>query len=339
MSYRRAMAIGERVRWGICGTGRIAADFVRGLQLVDDADVVAVASRTAERAGEFASEFGIERRHTGTESLAEDEEVDVVYVASTQDRHVADTVTLLEGGRPVLCEKPFALSLADAERMIDTARRHELFLMEALWSRFLPSYVRLRELLDEGAIGEPLLVEANFSFRVPDDNVAGHRLFDPHRGGGSLLDLGVYPVQLAHFVLGPPDTISSSASVNADGIDEQTAMLLGYDTGAAALLHTAIRTHGTNAARIAGTDGVIEIAPFMHAANAMTLRRGDSEELLEFPRASLHFQVPEVHRCLRDGLTESSVMPHRETLAIMTTLDTVLRQIGVSYPSTSGEVS
>ncbi len=326
------MSEARRIRWGICGTGRIADEFATALRLVPDAELVAVASHGEARASEFGDRHGVERRHVGYDALAADDGVDVVYVATTQDRHVDDTVMFLTAGRHVLCEKPFALTLADAEAMIEAAGAADRFLMEALWSRFLPSYARLRQLLDDGAIGEPLLLEANFSFRLPDAQLAGHRLLDPARGGGALFDLGVYPVQLAHFVFGEPDTLHATARINADGIDEQTALLLGYDSGAAALLHTAIRTPGSNGARIAGTQGVIEIAPFMHAANQLTITRGGDAETIDFPKASLHFQVPEVHRCIRDGRLESATMPHAETLAIMATLDAARRQIGLEFP-------
>jgi predicted dehydrogenase len=326
------MSTGDTIRWGICGTGRIANEFAECLQRVDDASLVAVASHDAARSREFADRHEVSVAHVGTAHLAGDENVDVVYVASTQDRHMRDTVEMLSGGRHVLCEKPFALSLDDAKTMIGAAAENERFLMEALWSRFLPSYVGLGEHLRSGSIGEPLLVEANFSFRVAEDAIAGHRLFDAARGGGALFDLGVYPVQLAHFVLGAPTSIDASSHIGESGVDEQTAMLLGYDSGASALLHTAIRTPGSNSARIAGSEGVIEVAPFMHAPNQFTITRDGGSEVFDFPRASLHFQVPEVQECIRAGRLESSTMPHAETLAIMNTLDAVRRRVGLEFP-------
>ncbi len=313
----------DPVRWGICGTGAIARAFVEGLTHVPDAEVAAVASRDGARGAAFADASGA-RVHVGTEALAADDDVDVVYVASTQDRHVDDVVTLVRAGRNVLCEKPFALSLADAEQMCAAAGDAHVFLMEALWSRFLPSYVRLAELLDDEVIGRPQLVEANFSISVPVAARADHRLYDPHRGGGALLDLGVYPVQLAHLVFGAPTTVSATADLTDRGVDAQTALVLGWADGGAALLHTAIGTNGTCGARITGTAGTIELAPFMHCTTELTITTDDGVEVETFADPSLHFQVPEVHRCLRGGLFESSVMPHAETLAIMATLDTAL---------------
>ncbi len=222
----------DPIRWGICGAGSIAGQFATALAEIDDAELVAVASTDAQRAAEFAERHGGARAHLGYEAMAADGDVDVVYVASTQDRHHDDVITLLQGGRNVLCEKPFALNGMQAQAMIEQAQGSGLFLMEAMWSRFLPSYERLVELIDGGAIGEPRRVESDFSFRVPDDETEGHRLFDPARGGGALLDLGVYPVQLAHLILGPPETVAATAHLNADGIDEATAMVLGHAGGA-----------------------------------------------------------------------------------------------------------
>lgn len=324
----------EPIRWGICGAGSIAGQFAASLVNVPDAEIVAVASTDAGRGAEFADSHGIPTVHRGYERLAEDADVDVVYVASTQQRHVDDVLLMLDGGRNVLCEKPFALNGAQARTMIERAASSGLFLMEALWSRFLPSYVRLRELLDEGVIGEPQVVEANFSFRISDEKRAGHRLFDPHRGGGALLDLGIYPVHLAHFVFGPPRTVHAAAVMAPEGVDERTTLMLDHPGGGASLLHTGIRVEDSCAARIVGTEGTIGLDPFMHCTTRLRVDRGGSEEseVLDFPPPSLHYQVPEVHRCLREGRLESDVMPHDDTLAMMATLDEARRQIGLEFP-------
>ena len=325
------MGDSRMIRWGICGTGRIANEFAKALVLVDDAQLVAVASHDSDRCEAFGIEHGVERRHVGYEVLAADGDVDVVYVASTQNRHVDDALLFLLAGKHVLCEKPFALNLGDAQRMVSASADANRFLMEALWSRFLPSYVKLNELLCDGAIGEVLHIEANFGFRVPDESIDGHRLFDPAKGGGALFDLGIYPVNLAHFVLGSPSSVVANGRLMANGLDEHSNLQLAFEGGATAQLHAAVRTPCTNRARIAGTEGAIDVAPFMHAANQFTLRQGDENEVFDFPRASLHFQVPEVHRCIRSGLLESPMMSHEDTLAMMTTLDLAATQIGIRF--------
>lgn len=322
---------GRPIRWGICGTGVIARRFVTEIAEVASAVVVAVGSDDAARAAAFAGSFGIARSYGSHDELAADPEVDVVYVASTQDRHLRDVLLFVGSGRHVLCEKPFALSIDDARTMCDAATAADVLLMEALWSRFLPSYVDLAQLVADGAIGVPQLVEANFAFSVPTDLRATHRLFDPARGGGALFDLGVYPVQLAHLVFGAPDTVAATARFGDRGIDEQTAVLLGWTSGGAALLHAAIATTGNCAARIVGTDGTIELRPPMHCPTELVLERGGEREVRTYDAPSLHHQVVEVHRCLRAGERQSPLMPHAETLAIMSTLDTVRRHIGLTF--------
>jgi predicted dehydrogenase len=323
----------EPIRWGIAGTGSIATQFATALANVDDAVIGAVASESAERGAAFAQRFDIETTHVGYDALAADTDIDVVYLASTQDRHLRDLLTFVVGGRNVLCEKPFALNVSQAEQMFAAAAAADVFVMEALWSRFLPSYVKMAELLADGAIGTPRIVEANFSIAVPEPERPTHRLWDPAKGGGAILDLGIYPVQLAHLALGTPEVVHAEAVVNADGIDEQTAIMLRHSGGAMSLLHTAVATRGSCSAKILGTEGTITLAPFFHATNSVRLQRSSGTEELRFPDASLHFQVPEVHRCLREGLNESPAMPHAETLSLLTTLDEVRRQIGVRYPA------
>ncbi len=316
------------MRWGIAATGAIAGSFATGLAETEDAELAAVASRTTERAQAFADEHGFARAHGSYEALAEDPEVDVVYVASPQNRHCDDTLLFLEGGKHVLCEKPFAMTPAEGERMVAAAQDRGLFLMEAMWTRFLPAYVTLRELLDEGRIGEVQLVEADFGFSLPFD--PDHRLFDPERGGGALLDLGVYPVQLARFVLGPPDRVAAAGHIGATGVDEAVGAVLHHPGGHLAVVKTAITMQMTCTARIAGTAGSIELPAFMHCPGALTVVSpvGEREELVRpIEGQGLRYQVPEVHRCVAEGRLESDVMPHAETLGILETLDEIRAQL------------
>jgi predicted dehydrogenase len=324
--------VGERIRWGIAATGHIAEQFATGLAQLDDADIVAVASRTAERADEFGARHDIAHRHGSYQALAADRDVDVVYVATPHARHEADTLLFLEAGKPVLCEKPFALSRAQAERMVDVARSRGLFLMEAMWSRFLPAYRRLAALLGDERIGEPLVVEADFGFRVLVD--PAHRLFDRSLGGGALLDLGVYPVQLASLVLGTPDRVSALGHLGETGVDEQVAAVLGHPGGALAVIKAAIRVGLSCTARISGTQGWIELPAFMHCPDHLVVggREGPHRLDCAFDGEGLRYQAVEVHDCLRGGRTESAVMPLDETCAIAGTLDAVRVQIGLAYP-------
>jgi predicted dehydrogenase len=322
----------DRIRWGIAATGGIARRFAAGLGETADAETVAVASRTAERAEEFGAAFDIPHRHASYEALAADPDVDVVYVASPHSRHEADTLLFLEAGKHVLCEKPFALDEMQARRMIDVARERGLFVMEAIWSRFLPAYQVLGELLADGVIGEVRSVDADFAIRFPYD--PGHRLFDLALGGGALLDLGIYPLQLASLVLGPPDEVQAVGQLGDTGADEHVAAVLSHPSGALATIRTATRVTLACAARITGTDGWIDLPAFMHCPDRLTVTAMGKVEIRDTPIVGegLRYQVAEVHRRLRTGELESPAIPHAETLQLAATMDRIRAQIGVRYP-------
>jgi predicted dehydrogenase len=322
----------DQLRWGIAATGGIAQRFAEGLAQTDDAVTVAVASRTAERAEEFGAQFDIPRRHGSYESLAADPDVDIVYVASPHSRHESDTLLFLEAGKHVLCEKPFALNEAQARRMIDTARERDLFVMEAIWSRFLPAYTLLGELLAEGVIGDLVSIDADFGIRFPHDPL--HRLFDLALGGGALLDLGIYPLQLAALVLGPPRDVHAVAQLGESGADEHVAAVIEHEQGALSTIRAATQVTLACTARISGTHGAIDLPAFMHCPDSLTVTTIRGVEVRETPiiGEGLRYQVAEVHRCVADGAVESPVIPHAETLRLAQTMDRIRAQIGVRYP-------
>jgi predicted dehydrogenase len=324
----------QPIRWGIAATGHIAQRFVAGLRQLPDADVAAVASRTAERAEAFGAAYDIPRRHGSYQALADDPDVDAVYVASPHARHEPDTLTFLSAGKPVLCEKPFALDDVQARRMVEAARSRGLFLMEAMWSRFLPAYGALRDLLAAGRIGEPQFVEADFGFRRPYD--PRHRLFDRALGGGALLDLGIYPAQLAAMVFGNPDGIAAQAHLGESGVDEAVAAVLHHPGGGLAVLKAAIRVEMTCTARISGAHGWIELPAFMHCPDHLLVSTapGVPPERIDcsWEGEGLRFQAVAVHDCLRAGRTESPIMPLDETVALAATLTAIRAEIGLTYP-------
>ena len=319
-------------RWGIAGPGAIATGFANGLAELDDARLVGVGSRSIDRASEFAGRYGAPNAHGSYEELAADPDVDIVYVATVQSRHMDDTLMFIEAGKHVLCEKPFALNEAQSRRVFEAAQAKGVFVMEALWSRFLPAYVKLRELLDAGEIGEPNFVEADFGFRREFDPT--HRLFDLAQGGGCVLDLGIYPINLAHMVFGAPDTVKAVGHIGQSGVDECVAGVLGYANGAVAVVKAAINTSMSITARIAGTEGVIEVPILMHCPNSLTLQKGRerTEIIAPIEGQGLKYQAVEVQRCIAAGLTESPVMPHSETLALAHTMDAIRAEIGMRYP-------
>jgi predicted dehydrogenase len=324
--------MGDLVRWGVAGPGGIATSFAEGMRMVAGGTIVAVASRATERARAFADRFDVARAYGNYEDLAADDDVDAVYIATPHSRHAADSLLYLSAGKHILCEKPFTINAAQAREVVATARDRNRFAMEAMWTRFLPSYRALSNVLDAGRIGEPLLVEGDFGFRAPVDPT--HRHFDLAQGGGALLDLGIYPVQLCFLVLGPPDAVVAQGHVGETGVDEQVAAVLHHPGDRLGVVKTALRVPLACTARIAGTDGTIDLPAFMHCPDHIIVRDASGEERIDAPweGQGLRFQVDEVHRCLEAGLLESDRMPLDESVAIAETLDAIRAQIGVRYP-------
>ncbi|MER5181394.1 Gfo/Idh/MocA family oxidoreductase [Streptomyces sp. NPDC002896] len=326
----------QPVRWGILATGGIAAAFTADLLDLPDAEVVAVASRTDASAKAFAERFGIPRAYGSWGALAEDTEVDVVYVATPHSAHREAAGLCLEAGRPVLCEKAFTLNVREAEELVGLARERGLFLMEAMWMYCNPLIRRLKALVDDGAIGEVRTVQADFGLSGPFP--ASHRLRDPAQGGGALLDLGVYPVSFAQLLLGEPSDITARAVISDEGVDLQTGMLLSWESGAHALVHCSIIGGTPIMASVTGSKGRIDIPyGFFHPDRFVLHRDGrDPEEFAADPAAgtvaSLKHEAVEVMRCLRAGETESPLVPLDGSLAVMRTLDAVRDRIGVRYP-------
>jgi predicted dehydrogenase len=323
----------EPIRWGILGTGNIAHQFARGLADTPDATLVAVGSRSIDTANTFADEFDVERRHPTYEELADDDGVDAVYVSTPHPFHRDNSILLLEHGKAVICEKPFTNNAGDAKAVIDVARQRDVFLMEAMWTRYLPAVVRARELIAEGAIGDVRLVQADFGFRA-GINPEG-RLFNLALGGGALLDVGIYVISMASMILGPrPSRVASTTQIGETGVDEQSAFLLQYPGGELAVLSCAVRTGTAVEARVFGTEGSILLHGPFFKCGALTVKRGGEEEHIDLPLEGngYNYEAAEVGRCLRVGLKESDVMPLDETLVLMELMDSIRAQWGLSYP-------
>jgi predicted dehydrogenase len=320
------------IAWGILGPGNISKKFATGLDSVPDAKIMAVGSRNLKRANEFADAFNIPTAYDSYEALVADPNVDVIYIGTPHSFHKEHTLLCLNAGKHVLCEKPFAINTAEASEMIAAARENGLFLMEAMWSRFLPTLVKTRTLIADGAIGEVRMVQADFGFRA-GVNPEG-RLFNPALGGGALLDVGIYPLSLAHMVLGTPDRLTSLAHLGETGVDEGTAFILGYDQGQMAVLSTAIRTNTPHEAFIIGTSGWIKIHGPWWASDNLTLQINGQEDIISCPIVGngYNYEAEEVGSCIRSGRLESEIMPLDETLAIMRLMDEIRAQIGLRYP-------
>lgn len=324
----------QKIRWGILSTGKIARSFAEGLGFVPDAELVAVGSRTAETAQAFAREFKVPRAHANYEALANDPEVDVVYIATPHSLHHDNCILCLKAGKHVLCEKPFTINAAEAERVIATARRNNRFLMEAMWTRYIPLVVHLRQLLAEGVTGDLELFTSALGF-LPHGLPPTHYILKPELGGGILLDAGIYPVSLASMVFGrQPANITGFAAFSG-GVDMQDAIVFSYPGGAQASIVASLKTVIPPEFAIYGSAGRIHVHPPLFRPTRMTLSRlGQADQTIEMP---LHgngwnYQAVEVGNCIRAGKPESAIMPLDETFAIMQTMDRIRAQWNFKYP-------
>jgi predicted dehydrogenase len=333
-SNRRNNIVAKKIRWGIIGTGNIARSFATDLALLDDTELVAIGSRSQKSADEFGKLFSIPNRHGSYAALARDAKIDAVYIATPHPLHCENTLLCLNAGKHVLCEKPFAMHAHEAQLMINTAREKNLFLMEAMWTRFIPLVVKLRSMLAQNIIGEVRMLQADFSFRAPFNPT--NRLFNPELGGGALLDIGVYPINFASMIFGPPERVTGMAHMGKSGVDEQNAILMGYSDGRLATLYSSNRIDSPIEALIMGSKGSIRLHRFMHHPERMTLSAsGSPDKTIHMPidGYGYGYEAEEVMNCIRSGKIESSIMPLKETLTIVKTMDALREQWGLRYPA------
>ncbi len=320
--------VSEPLRWGILGTGRIAQTFASDLKLIEEGVVAAVGSRSKRGADLFGDTFDVARRHGSYEELVADPEVEVVYVATPHPMHAQDARLALDHGKHVLVEKAFTMNAAEARSVVTLARANRLFAMEAMWTRFLPHVAAIRGLLADDALGEIVAVHADHGKWFERD--PSFRLFAPELGGGALLDLGVYPVSFASMVLGRPSTVRALVTPTFTGVDGQSSMLLGYDSGAHAVLTCTSLARSATRASIVGTEARVDIDGDFYAPTSFTLttRRGDATRFdFPSPGRGLHYQAVDVASRIRAGELESPLMPLDETVSIMETMDEVLAQL------------
>ena len=323
----------KSIRWGILSTGRIAHKFATGLNDLPDTELVAVGSRSIGTANTFANQFNIPRRHGSYDSLAQDPDVDVIYIATPHSSHQENALMCLEMGKAVLCEKPFTINVQQAEMVIQVAREKGLFLMEAMWTRFLPHILKVQQIINDGLIGQPQILQASVGDQKELD--PSNRFFNPKLGGGSLIDVGIYAVTLAYLVFGPPAEIQSLANLSSTGVDQETVVTFRHNDGQLTYFASSILHHMPRDATITGDNGSIYIHPDFWHPSQITLRvNSETEQFIEVdcPLNGYHYQVLEVNRCLKAGRSESSVMSLDTTLHVMNTLDTIRRQWGLKYP-------
>lgn len=326
--------MGKKIGWGILGCGKIARKFAADLRLVEDSQLVAVGSRDQARGNEFAQSFNASRVHTRYDLLANDPDVDVIYIATPHGFHYEHTMLCLQYQKAVLCEKAFALNARHAKEMITFARKQKTFVMEAFWTKFLPQYQKTIEIIRSGIIGEIKWIQADFGFNA--GNPVPQRLIDPRLGGGALLDIGIYPVFLAQSILGKPSEIHAIMTPYNTGVDEQCSITMKFPNGAVAVLSSTLAAETPVEAVIAGTKGRILLKNRFHnAAATIELATGKEEpKVIDVHREDgfgYQFEARHVGDCLRKGLIESPVMTHDDTIKQMETLDAIRKICGIRY--------
>ena len=328
----------QPIRWGIASTGSIAGSMTEALRSLDDpstgAEVVAVGSRTQEAADAFAARFEIPHAHGSYDDLFADDDVDIVYIASPHTAHCDMTIAALRAGKHVLCEKPFAVNAADARRMVAAAREHGCFLMEAMWTYFIPAVVDVKRRLDAGEIGDLTVIEADFGITVLDEN-GRHRRLD--LAGGALLDLGIYPIALGRFLTGHPvggvADVRALARLGATHVDSTLGGVLRFDNDVISVFHTSLDVTSTLRATVIGTAGRIDIDPPFWCGNGFTVyRHGQPAEHIDLPSQGLAHEAAHAMARLRGGHLESDVIPLDVSIGTMEILDEIRAQVGVTYP-------
>ena len=323
------------LRWGIASTGKIARSMVKALRTLDDAGVVAVGSRSQQSADRFASEFDIAQAHPSHAALCADPDVDIVYVASPHSEHCAMAIAALDAGKHVVCEKAFARNAGEAAEMIAAARRNSRFLMEAMWTWCIPGVVDVKRRIASGEIGDVISIDADFSLQIADPDGRHRR---PDLAGGALLDLGIYPVTFACFVLGEyPDAVHAIGRLTGDGVDATIGGVASYPSGAISTFRTSLDGLSGLGARIVGTEGRIDVAPPFWFTSEFTVHRtGQDPEPVEIPNQGLAHEAAHAMERIRGGHLESDVITLDASMQTMRLLDDIRAQVGVVYPSESG---
>jgi len=322
------------VRWGILGTGKIARAFATALKDVPGAVLAGVASRSQDKADAFAREFGAQAAFGSYEAMVEARGIDLVYVATPHPQHAGNALLALRAGKGVLVEKPFAMNLREAEQVVTLARTRRLFLMEAMWTRYLPGFQEVQRIVASGEIGEVSQVVADFGFSA--EFGPEHRVYNPALGGGALLDLGIYPLSIATALLGPVLDIKAQAEMGATGVDVQTGFTLKHEGGAMSVCSCSFTARTPCELTVSGTRGHVRMNTRFHHAKSVTVALADSSaRTIETPYIGNGYvhEVIEAQRCFLAGLTESPGMKLQETLALMGVLDEIRRQIGLVYDS------
>ena len=323
----------KKVNWGIIGAGWIASQFAEDLKLLPQAELKAIASRSPERSEKFAEEMGITTAYGTWEEMAGDDNIDAVYIATHHPFHYENALACLQRGKAVLCEKPFTMNLRELKELIEVARSTGVFLMEAIWTRFFPSTRKVMEIMERGELGRLQSVYADFGFRHEYD--PSHRLYDPAKGGGALLDIGIYPVFISMLTAGKPENIHATARFAPTGTDHSCSMIFRQKDEVVSSLNCTLMSESPVEANLLFDKGRIRMEPWFLTPGPITLfREGKDPEKMAFPEQGkgYHYEAAEVMRCLDEGLTESPMLTLDFSLQLMETLDEIRKICGIRYP-------
>ncbi|MDF2699327.1 MAG: gfo/Idh/MocA family oxidoreductase [Haloplasmataceae bacterium] len=317
------------INWGIIGTGTIAHKFATALSRVENAKLYGVGSRTIENAKAFQTEFNVTCAYGNYEELANDPYIDVVYIATPHPFHKENAILCINAGIAILCEKPFTLNAKDAKEIYELAQAKKVFIMEAMWTKFLPTTKKIHELLP--LIGEVRMVKADFSIRLGFNPTS--RLMDINLGGGALLDLGIYPLTFATMVLGYPTSVESLVHIGETNVDEQSVIIMKYELGELAIVTSASQVEAPHDAYILGTNGKIHVPSFWNAQKAYLHVNGEIKEFnLPFTKNGYEYEIEEVNNCLRIGKLESDINPMTDTIKVLEIMDKVRSDWNLKYP-------
>ncbi len=322
----------DTIGWGILGPGNIARKFANDLKLSKDGKLVAVASRNIERAQAFAKEYEVEEVFGSYEALFNCDAVSVIYIATPHIGHKEWAIKAMQSGKHVLCEKPLGINLTEVQEMIAVAKENKVFLMEALWSRFNPSIFKIKQIIEEGQLGKVGYIHADFAFYGLDRAEEG-RILNPDLAGGSILDIGIYPIFLAYLILGKPRSIQSKSNFYKTGVEVQTSMIFDYEE-AQAILYSGLTSNSKMEAEIQGEKGAIFIDPRWHEAEGFTLHVGDKQERYDLPTQGFGYtyEIEETHKCLQAQKLESALWSHQNSIDLIRLLDEVRSCSGVVFP-------
>ena len=320
------------VKFGVIGAGRIANVFATSMKVTSNGQLQAVASRNLKRAEDFKEKYGFEKAYGSYQALYEDSSVDCIYVATPHGLHYEQMMEILDYGKHILCEKPFTLNHKQAQAVFKKAKEKKLFVMEAMWTRFLPVIKAVKQKVDEGMIGTIKHLEATFHFNPEKNNE--DRLFKRELGGGALLDIGIYPITFANLFLGRPNEVSSEVRMYKTGVDLEETITYHYDT-AQAVLKASLDKEDKRDAVIIGSKGTIIVPRFWEAQKAMVYDTNNHLlETIEYKHeaAGFEYEIQEVINCIQNGKLESGIMPASETIEILKQMDNLRQSWGLTYP-------